>query len=352
MKKYQFIAAAALAMAAISCTKETPITKETEMKTALTVRLDMPESTQTKAVAAYTTSQPYESKVNTAQVFVFDLDGALNGYVNSTSTSVNLSVTSGQKTVYAVANGPDLSSVKSLDELRQKAVGLEDNSIDASLGFVMTGENDCEVSGSSATCAVTVKRLVSRVALVSVKNSLPSSYGDIQIERVWISNVVGNQNLDGSAEPSVWYNKEGRADEASRNAQHIINGSTYKASNESLTYTEVGESLANNAVYEPSIPHLFYGYPNSSTTAPDGFNDPFEAQRTVLVVAATVGNKLYYYPVVLDDAVLVRNTAYTVGLTITGLGSDDPNKPVSKGGLDVNISVAEWESGATYDEVI
>ena len=72
----------------------------------------------------------------------------------------------------------------------------------------------------------------------------------------------------------------------------------------------------------------------------------------ILVVAATVSGKQYYYPVVLDDATLDRNKTYTVGLTITGLGSEDPNQPVVKGSISASITVSGWIAGATYDETI
>ena len=97
--------------------------------------------------------------------------------------------------------------------------------------------------------------------------------------------------------------------------------------------------------------YLFRDGANSSTVAPDGFANPFTAKQTVLTVVATVDNKIQYYPVVLNSA-LARNTSYTVGLTITGLGSDDPDKPVTKGSIAVTITVDGWTAGAVYDETI
>ena len=91
---------------------------------------------------------------------------------------------------------------------------------------------------------------------------------------------------------------------------------------------------------------------DSSTTAPTGFQSTFSAQRTVLTVVATVSGKKYYYPVVLDNATLERNKTYTVGLTITGLGAEDPNKPVEKGTISASITVSGWTAGAVYDETI
>ena len=110
--------------------------------------------------------------------------------------------------------------------------------------------------------------------------------------------------------------------------------------------------MANGASHAPSTPYFFYSYANSSTASPSGFNATFAAQRSVLVVVATVDGAICYYPVVLDDAALVRNTTYTVGLTINSVGSTDPNKPVEKGAINVTVTVAGWQAGATYDETI
>ena len=77
----------------------------------------------------------------------------------------------------------------------------------------MAGSSTVSVTnGGTASCAITVSRLVSRVALSTVVNKLPQSYGAITIDRVFLCNVVGNQNLAGNAAASTWYNKNGRAD--------------------------------------------------------------------------------------------------------------------------------------------
>lgn len=358
MKKTPFILAAAFAAIAglSSCNKDImPDSVDPQVKEYGTLNFEIAadEPVLTKAVTAYTTAQTYESQANKVQILVFGSDGAINFYQNlGTKTSGSISTTAGTKTVWAVVNGPDLSSISKLTDLQAKAVALSDNSTTASTGFVMAGSASCTVTAAGASCAVTVSRLVSRVALVNVINKLPASYGALTVERVFLSNVVGNQNLAGSASASTWYNKEGRADESTRNTAHIIDGTTYKASCETLTYKGVGQSVANGATHTPTTPYLFYSFPNSSTTAPAGFKSTFAAQRSVLVVVATVSGKTYYYPVVLDDATLERNKTYTVGLTITGLGSTDPNQPVTKGGVSASVTISGWSAGATYDETI
>ena len=254
--------------------------------------------------------------------------------------------------MWAVINGPSLASVSTLSAFQATALDLSANSTNANTGFVMAGSTSCNVTTTGTVpCNISVSRLVSRIALVQIANALPPVYGALTIERIFLANVVGNQNYAGNASPSTWYNKDGRADESTRNAAHIIDGSTYKASCEALTYLKSTQTVNNGASYNPSA-LLFYTYPNSSTTAPAGFASTFAAKRSVLTVVATVDGKIQYYPVVLDSAVLERNKTYTVGLTITGPGSDDPNKPVEKGSVNITLTVAGWVAGATYDETI
>lgn len=354
--KTKFILLAVACAALAACNKDLPevVNPVEQGEGQISFCIEPEKSPETKAVTAYTTAQTYESQVNKVQVFVFGADGAINFYQNlGTSTSGTISTTAGAKTVWAVINGPDLHTIGKLSDLQATAVDLSANSTTAATGFVMAGNASVTVSaGATANCGISVSRLVSRVALASVVNKLPASYGTITIDRVFLSNVVGNQNIAGSAAAATWYNKDGRADESTRNTAHIIDGATYKASCEDLTYKGVSQSLANGATLNPSTPYLFYSFPNSSTTAPNGFQATFAAKRSVLTVVVTVSGTKYYYPVVLDDSTLERNKTYTVALTLTGLGSTDPNQPVAKGNISASITVSGWTAGTNYDEVI
>jgi hypothetical protein len=352
MKKTLLLMAAVVAMAC-SCDGEKdciPCQKEDQAEATLAVNLDLEDDAQTKATA-YITAQPYETAINDVQVLVFDSSGALNAYVDAdTKTSgINIKTTTGSKTICAVVNGPDLSSVTTIPELNAKTIDLGDNSITSTAGFVMAGSTSCNVSTSSQNVNVTVRRFVSRVALQKVNNALPASYGAMTINNVTLINVVGNQNLAGAATASTWYNKMGRKD-GSTTSSHIIDGSTYLASHPTLTFKSVESSVANGVSHTPSTPYLFYTFPNSTITDVCGWVSPFTARKTRLVVAATISGKKYYYPVVIDTP--VRNYAYTVELTITGLGSTDPDKPVTKGAINASVTVEGWATGSIYDETI
>ena len=352
--KRTFLIMAAVAAMVCSCDKDgdcVPCQKEEEQeqKAALRVSLNLEGDPQTRATN-YVTAQAYETAVNDVQIFVFDSKGALATYLDADTKTSDITINTiyGQKTVYAVVNGPDLSGITTQDALEHTAVDLGANSTTTSKGFVMVGSNACNVSGTTATVSISVKRLVARVALQKITNSLPDSYGSLTVNSVMLINVAGNQNLECTASISTWYNKMGRKDGAS--ATQIIDGTTNLASHPTLTFMSVGKSVANGGSLAPATPYLFYTYQNNSTSEGNGWSNTFSARKTRLVVTATIGGTKYYYPVSISNP--QRNTAHTVELTITGLGSTDPDILVQKGAITATVTVDPWQNGAVYNETI
>ena len=350
MKKYPVILMlAAAAFTAASCSKALSPGETSGGTSQLVVNLS--GGSLTKA----TTPTTGESAISSLHVLVFDSDNNLDIYhkctaAEITAKSASVTVKTGTKHVWAVANIADskLSSVTTVSGLKAVTTDLSDNGTSA---FIMVGSADATVATTGATAAITLKRLVARVSLNKVTCSLPSAYGSMKVNRVYLANVVGNMNLGGDAAASTWYNKEGVKDESPLVSSHIIDGSTYTASCASLTYATLGDDISVGGS-KSWTGKFMYCYRNTSTTAPVAFNTTFSAQRTVLVVVATISSKVYYYPVVLDNATIAANTEYGVSLTITGLGSDHPNKPVEKGALTATVSVASWDTGSAYTETI
>lgn len=342
----------ALAAAVLcSCDKDAECIPCEEGQKTATLSLSLGFEDPATKVTAYTASQDYEKQVNDVQVFLFDADGRINIYRNCGTdvSGITLSTTTGQKTVWAVVNGPDLSSVSSLSALTEWAVDLAANSTDKSKGFLMTGSASCNVLSSGSSATVNVSRLVSRIALQKVTNSIPEGYGAMTIDYVMLINVAGNEKISGGADISTWYNKMGRRDTSS-DASHIIDGATYAASCPDLTFAAPGASVAHGAAHTPSIPYLMYCYPNPTTTDANGWSNSFTPRKTRLVMAATIGGTRYFYPVVIDAP--ARNKAYTVEMNITGLGSTDPDKMVEKGAATISVSVQEWLPGDAFEETI
>lgn len=354
MKK-TFLIMAAVAAMACSCDKDgdcVPCQKEEqqEQKAALHVYLNMEGDPQTRATN-YVTAQPYETTVNDVQIFVFDSKGALATYLDADTKTSDITINTiyGEKTVYTVVNGPDLSSITTQEALEHTAVDLGANSTTASKGFVMVGSSTCNVSGSTATVSIEVKRLVARVALQKITNALPASYGSLTVNNVMLINVAGNQNLECTASISKWYNSMGRKDGATSSSQ-IIDGTTNLASHPTLTFKKVDATVSNGAEHKPAIPYLFYTYQNNSTSEGNGWTNYFSARKTRLVVNATIGGTKYYYPVSINNP--QRNTAHTVELTITGLGSTDPDILVEKGAITATVTVDPWQNGEIYNATI
>lgn len=343
--------AAAIICAASSCNKEDVYkSPESESSEYGSITLKVSSEQETKA-ASSTTEQAYEKSIYSVQLFVFDSStGKINIYKNmGTSTTASISTTVGNKNVWAVVNGPAMSDISTEAELKAKSITLGNNS--KTTGFVMVGSQTCQVTnGGTVNCSISVKRLVARVTVSSIKNQLPASYGAVNLKNIFLSNVVGNQNLNGDQAPSTWYNKEGRANENPLVSAHIINGTEYLADIPELTFKKYTNSIANGGSYNPSC--AFYTFANNSTVSPSAFNATFSAQRSVLMITAEIGGVLNYYPVVLSQSTLAANTSYNVDVTFTGTGSTDPNVPVQKGNISVTISVAQWVSGASYDEIL
>ena len=341
MKK-TFLIMAAVASMVCSCDKDgdcVPCQKEEEQQTAaLRVSLNLEGDPQTRATN-YVTAQPYETAVNDVQILVFDSKGALATYLDADTRTSGITINTiyGEKTVYAVVNGPDLSGVTTQEALEHTAVDLG------------VGATTCSVSGATATVSIAVKRLVARVALQKITNALPDSYGSLTVNSVMLINVAGNQNLECTAAITEWYNRMGRRDDATSSSQ-IIDGAANAASHPTLTFRKVDATVANGAEHKPATPYLFYTYPNSSGYEGEGWTDSFSARKTRLVVTATIGGTRYYYPVSINMP--QRNTAHTVELTITGLGSSDPDILVEKGAITAAVTVDPWQNGAVYTETI
>lgn len=357
MNNRSFILAAAAAVAMISCQKEITRTdfslsdKEAEATLSLSIR--QAAAPATRSSDAYTDMQDYEKSINSVQIFVFGADGGINFYKDCGTAveDIELSTTTGTKTVYAVVNAPSLSTIKTKTELEGTAAELgASNSTEKTKGFIMSGSETVDLGTTGAEAEITVKRLTSRIALRKVTNSLPAAYGSMEITSAFLSNVVGNQNIAGNAAVSLWYNKMGRKDEDTMQASHILDGSSYKASCPDLTWKALSESVSTSGSLTPSIPYLFYCYPNSSTSTDAGFSSTFTARMTRLTVSAVIDGITYYYPVSIESP--ARNTSYTVDIVITGLGSTDPDKPVEKGTVTASIIVDSWAEGAVYEEII
>lgn len=327
MKKRFYLAAFA-AMALVSCNEknadlpQVPVENET-----VVLEVNVP-AVMTRVKGSATG----EDNVADLQVFVFNDSGVLEAYGHAASKSLNLTCVPGAKRVVALVNAPSLSGTATLDDLQEAKSSLADN---AAGRLVMASKVISETLAADKDNSMTieVERLAAKVVLASVKNAMAleaDQKKDFTIKAVYLTNVAGDRLYLSDSTPSKWYDMM-----------------MYESENTlAFLHDEPATKLAYNATY--STGHYFYGYPNPATT--DANAGSWTPRKTRLVVEATLGGEVCYYPVTLDN--MQRNTEYIINLTVTRLGSPDPDTPVTTGVASFTVKVKDWVDGGTINETI
>lgn len=300
--------------------------------------------------ASSVTSQGKETIVSDVQILLFDSDNKVAVYLdNGTLTTGSISVKQGTYTLAALVNGPDVSGVNTYDELHSVSVPLSEYN-STSTDFVMFGkESGVEVlKNQSNSKTVTVERLVSRARLASVSNKCPVGLGVLTLKRVFLSNIVCNRNVGGDSAASLWSNKFGRSDIS--NSSTIIDGSSYKAEPEDLTFADLEENAIAVGNTSDQLAFL-YSYPNPESDNVKTYTGVWTPTATRLVIVAELDGTDYYYPVALPAT--KANYSYDVSVSIYGKGLSDPQGDISdladKGTANVQVSIKDWISGNEYN---
>lgn len=331
---YMILSASGCLLFFLSCSKAWP---DTQSDIRPSAQLEV--SAQTRASASSN-----EQTIGSIQALAFSSDGLLEDFGRSWSSaeSITLSCRTGKTTVFVAANAPDLSLVPDMTGLLSEQILLEDNSLTG--GFVMSGKTEFDISKTASAVTIPVSRLVAKIVLAGINNHLPEIYGKVNIESVMLTNVVGNCNLSADATPEVWYNRAGRSSSA---PGEIIDGKDFPADCPDLTYRSINSSLMSGHSYIGTLP--LYCFPNP-TVIDSSSGDEFTPRKTRIVLTVTINGKHYYYPATIDNP--MQNTVYTIIMTISGLGSDDPEGPISKGSLNFSIGVSPWTDDGSYEDTI
>ena len=353
MRTKRFIIVVASLLALASCGEPAP---EAEgLYGGLCVTLGLPD-TATKASTDYDSAAEYA--VREALVFLFDATGALYrppvtlSGADGTATFERVRVAT--YTVAAVVNPPvtaadALAAVRERGDLDRIPVDLGDN--DPTSAFVMYGSPAVAVqvnaAGEATPVSVTVRRLVSRVRLVSIKCGIAPAFGALDVEHVFLENGHSSWNLTASLSASDYYNYAGRAKGMNdRPAGPFCDESTVEYPGLVSAYGNPLAEIPYGTVWtNGGRPLRFYTFENDLAA---GEADHFDGATdgpvyTRLVVRTSFGGRSYWYPVTIGP--VLRNRSYDVTLEITGPGSDDPNKEPKTGTLTVDVTVYGWEPG-------
>lgn len=355
----------ALALAGlVSCQKNdvnvTPeIAVNPEETGNITVTISVPEQETKTPVASAN-----DSGISTVQLFIFDKATGLyeksstrktfqNG--ETTVTMPNITSRIGEKKVWAVLNNPNLTAVANEAALLATVVDLADSTPTA---LAMSGMAEVEVTaGVTVTPTIEVTRLVAKVQMANISVNFAGtglSGAELTVQGIYLKNVVGSVNLDGSAVASpVWYNQRNAAavaassaaikaltlDGASTGTAGVLNFSSYNI-----------DTVTGSRVY--AMNRCWYVFPNATTA------DNMEAfpTRTHLVIrahlsgtdaAGTLGEsgRDTYYEVALPGPVQ-RNYIYNITkVSITGEGksSDEDDSLTEFGTITATVSVKGWD---------
>lgn len=350
MERILLFAAAGL-MSLVACT-ELDGPKERAGEATLIVSVDSGAGKLTKA--ADVTPDGKDADIHDIQLFLFSADGSLyrRETLSGTETTKTLDrVRTGSYDIVAVANAPELSGINSKTALEQETITLDLNKKDQ--GFLMVGQTASSVTVTSgattpARAEITVRRFVGRVRLTTVKNGIPSAYGDLNVEYAFLENGLGNWTYGGAADPTAYFNYAGRRKgrNTSADAADFVTSASV-ADFAGLTFQALTRPVAQGAEEAFNVP--FYSFPNKQTATGDHFDGATSAAvcaRLVLKASYGAGSQSWYYPVTIEN--LERNKTYDVSFIICGPGTTDPNKKVESGNLEVVINVDPWGAGGEF----
>ena len=327
MKKFFFTLAACLAVIS-SCKKQENITPTVDKGEKAVLNVSISGGPQAKAASFD------ENRVNSLQVFVFN-GNELDAYGSAAAMTLTLNATTGQRTVYALVNAPDLSGIVKLDALKASVSNLSDNAPDS---FVMVGSTTQSL-GQESNIVVEVNRLAARIKLKKLTRNFRSDglaaldAASFELVRIYATDVVTANNYALNAvAPYVWKNS-------------TLSDSSIDTSDEFLLRTlSSPATLAQGASYSEEM--CLFVYPNPCT------EDSGTAHCTRLVVECRIDGKYYTYPILVPNVEF--NKSYEINeLILTRLGNqsdgddsiDTPeNDRIESFDIPFGITVSNWDT--------
>ena len=345
MKRTTYLFAATLQLfsviVAVSCNNIEPLTAEKDCTIILSTAGDLVTDEETKAYESDTGAtiedEEWEAEIHSVQYLIYRLAGTVCSFYGKETVNSNHkkshSCEKGNYKIYAIVNGPSLDSL-TISDINSTEVYLND--ITKASGIMMSGYNSVTVETGKEECPITVKRHLTRVNLVSIKNNTEDEI-PITFKYAFLSNVVANNTVTGGSGITKWDNLAGRKNSDIVTPDNVDDAEMTLYSPDSPVILASGETR--------SFGEKLYGFSNS--TLNDSFGASATSGKTRLVVVCEVEGVDYYYPVTFNSG-FEDSATYDVKLSILGIGSTDPNILVNKVGM--TFTVAPWTDGKTYDE--
>lgn len=322
-----------VAIASLACSKENP-SEQTVQTQVATLEVNVSDGVTTRATSVK--DSQIGTEAGDIQVLIFNQSGNLVAYASNaaSSSSISLSVPTGQLKCYAVVNSSvNLKGVIKESGLTGKTSYLKDNSVTK---MEMIGSASKTIAAGSNSVSIPVKRFASKVQIDKITPAFTApghKAQEFRLTGIYLVNVNGScpyTLTPAAGSTDYWYNK-----------MKYVSGDCNALISDKLSSSFLMQN-SDGIVTAYSGSHYLYCYPNPVTT--DSSASTWSNRYTRLVVETTLGGTIYYYPVNIPTP--AANTLYQItNMQITGLGSDSPDKPVEKGSLSVSITVTDWSTG-------
>ncbi|MBO4340263.1 MAG: hypothetical protein J5835_02390 [Bacteroidales bacterium] len=327
MKKIFYLS---LMLLAFSCSRN-----EQENETAA-LRVQLASGIATKATMAGTDN---ENRINSMQVSVFKKSG--NSFIfeaaaTSSSSSATVSVTSGEKLIYAVVNAADdITSQSSQGAILSGTNYLKSN---GSGNFIMAGQKPFTVTASQRSVSIPVSRVAARIRLGKVTNSLSSVIAgkNVKLKSIYLTGVSAQSSYEGDGSASCFYATTGTGASLDKDGS-AVTSEEKTAVNALIMNSNASGVIAPEASFQAD--YSLYAYPNDGAS-----------RKTHLVLEVEIDGKLYTYPIVFDS--IAANSTYEISeLKIKSLGNpsngDDTidqgeDDPVQSAAASFGIEVQPW----------
>ncbi|MCI1785465.1 MAG: fimbrial protein [Bacteroidales bacterium] len=284
--------------------------------------------------------KPENTDIDNLDIFIFNDDSLmrLDSYQrinNPVNSYVEAASRHGRKIIFVVANFNDKNNWKDISSYESMKSRLSELSEENPCKPVMSGEIHMETE-KDKSCSINLEPLMAQIHLNSLCcdfHNKPYKGKKLENIKIYLTNVnfVCGLLREKNYRPTVMVNCGGLEEKA-----------VSRMAFPELLLKEMKKDVGENVVFPEGD---FYCYPNNSDEETIG------SPHTRLVIEGEIEGRKYYYPIDINETGfgyasgkkgLDRNTRYSLDVTITRTGTDDPDSPAETGIVGIECSAVPW----------
>ena len=348
MKRFSFLGLLSLLVCNTACETITPEVEPCPEGLPATLSLQV-ATTNTKTTVSQT--QEEDNTLETLDVFVFQNTGAEaadnhvldahHRFQGDDLENLTLNCTTGPKIICVVANAhvDNFIGITNLSSFQEQTSLLKNEEL---ASFTMYGETTTTLSVTNSI-TITIRRLAAKITAKSIK----TKFAGTPYEGMELSNV--KLYLINAHAEKITYNNQAPATPLIYNEGACFASDVSECAESGLLMDAI-TTVIDDSGYSTS--HHFFCYENLTENL---------TSCTKLTLQADLNGITYYYPVPVNQIDygynaanghhgIHRNTAYSIGITVTGQGSTDPNEPIVPGSIELTLEAEDWTTIPHFDK--